>query len=390
MPSNFTSNSTDLDDIFVLRSETVLGNYPYALSGKLWSWGYNNYGVLGHGDAILVHRSSPTQIGSLLTWNNIAYSGGGYHESIHATKTDGTLWAWGEGAGGRLGLNHTQSMSSPTQVGNLTDWVKVAQGEFGAASIKTNGTLWTWGNSVLSPILRLLSSPVQVGTSTDWNKLAIGRYSLLLTKTDNSMWSAGSNTKGVLGYPNITSASSPIQIGTLKDWSAISCGASFCLAVKTTGTLWAWGSGSRGELGLSTTNSYGSPVQVGSLTDWKLVICGRYNAAAIKIDGTLWTWGENMYGVLGIGINDWPRSSPTQIGSLTDWKLIHCSAYHSLAIKTDGSLWAWGLNSNGTGQEAGMLGDNTRINRSSPIQIGTATNWLQVATRRYNSFGITV
>jgi alpha-tubulin suppressor-like RCC1 family protein len=81
----------------------------------------------------------------------------------------------------------------------------------------------------------------------------------------------------------------------------------------------------------------------------------------------LWIWGYNVYGALGDGTTV-SKSSPIQIGTLTNWKQVVCGQYHTTAIKTDGTLWAWGFNN------YGQLGDNTRVNKSSPIQVGTLTN----------------
>ena len=95
---------------------------------------------------------------------------------------------------------------------------------------------------------------------------------------------------------------------------------------------------------------------------------------SVKTDGTMWLWGKNNYGQLGdnTAIN---RSSPVQIGALTTWSKIAAGSNSSIAIKTDGTLWAFGYN-----QTHGRVGDNTVIDRSSPVQIGALTTWSQIAT----------
>ena len=92
-------------------------------------------------------------------------------------------------------------------------------------------------------------------------------------------------------------------------------------------------------------------------------------SATAKTDGTLWGWGYNYYGSIGDGSTT-DRSSPVQIGSLTDWKLVGSNSYTPTAIKTDGTLWSWGRG--GTGN----LGDGTTANRSSPVQVGSDTDWV--------------
>ena len=98
------------------------------------------------------------------------------------------------------------------------------------------------------------------------------------------------------------------------------------------GGLWSWGFNFFGQLGLNDLVHRSSPTQVGSLTDWKSVSCVNYHSLAIKTDGSLWAWGHNYYGELGLG-DIVHRSSPVQVGSLTNWKSVSCGMAHTVAIK---------------------------------------------------------
>ena len=112
------------------------------------------------------------------------------------------------------------------------------------------------------------------------------------------------------------------------------------------GGLWSWGRNQSGQLGLGDTGdatSRSSPTQVGSLTNWKKISAGYIHSLAIKTDGSLWACGTNSNGGLGQG-DITHRSSPVQVGSLTDWQSISAGQFHSIAVKTDGTLWAWGSN----------------------------------------------
>ena len=143
----------------------------------------------------------------------------------------------------------------------------------------------------------------------------------------------------------------------------------------TEGGLWAWGRNYQGQLGDNTTTDRSSPVQtVSGGTNWKQVAGGLYHTAAIKTDGTLWLWGDNNKVQLGDNTTT-RRSSPVQtISGGANWKQIACGYEHTAAIKTDGTLWLWGHNTNG------QLGDNTRTSRSSPVQtVSGGTNWKQAA-----------
>jgi alpha-tubulin suppressor-like RCC1 family protein len=291
------------------------------------------------------------------------------------------LYSWGRELDGDLGLNDVNvNRSSPVQVGAQTDWYQGAVGPDFSAAIKTNGTLWTWGSGGNgrtgqgNTINR--SSPVQVGALTDWSQVSAGGNHCAVVKTNGTLFTWGDNGFGQLGQ-NIavaTDRSSPVQVGALTDWSQVSAGGGFCTAIKTNGTLWTWGSNASGRLGQNTAvaANRSSPVQVGALTDWAQVSAGDDSCAAIKTNGTIWTWGRNNQGQLGL--NDViARSSPVQVGALTDWAQVSAGDNCCTAIKTNGTLWSWGIGSDG------RLGHNNEVSLSSPVQVGALTDWAQAS-----------
>ncbi len=234
------------------------------------------------------------------------------------------------------------------------------------------------GNTVRKRHKRKSNVPVLIASSVNWEVAESGSDAILALKVDGTLWAWGNNNHGQLGLSNITSRYAPTQVGNLADWAYIgnSNYAGHSAAIKTDGTLWTWGYNIAGQLGLGTSGTSAdksSPVQVGSLTDWAKVSGGDRFTAAIKTDGTLWTWGTNSQYQLGDSTPAAGRSSPVQVGSLTNWKDIACGDQHTLAIKTDGTLWAWGRNS------FGQLGDGTVTWKSSPVQIGSFTDWKSVS-----------
>jgi len=169
-------------------------------------------------------------------------------------------------------------------------------------------------------------------------------------------------------------------VGALTTWSAIAAVDRHSLAIKTDGTLWAWGKNGNGQLGLGNITNYSSPKQVGALTTWLNVASGVNGefSIAIKTDGTLWSWGRNNNGTLGLG-NTTYYSSPKQVGALTTWSTIARNVYHTLATTTGGTLYAWGINTYGS------LGQNNTTSYSSPKQVGALTTWLSVTAGGYAS-----
>ena len=141
-----------------------------------------------------------------------------------------------------------------------------------------------------------------------------------------------------------------------------------------TSTLFSWGQNSDGQLGLGDITQRSSPNQVGSLTNWANIGATYFSVGAVKTDGTLWTWGSNNQGALGLG-NTTNYSSPKQVGALTAWyKVATGSRRCMFATKTDGTLWSWGKNDNG------QLGLGNLTNYSSPKQVGSLYGWLKVAS----------
>jgi len=344
--------------------------------GQFWMVG-GIVNLAGAGGSYTV--SSPVQIGTG-GWTFVSGSTG--------ISSSGSLWNWGRNLSGQLGLNDRIARSSPVQVGALTNWkIALSSGfTYGTtAAIKTDGTLWSWGASPGDNQGTRRSSPVQIGALTTWYTLGyMGGLNtpVFAIKTDGTLWGWGKNVRGQIGDNTTIEKSSPVQIGAGTNWKFVaSAGGSSAYnnataAVKTDGTLWTWGSNANGLLASNATVfSYrSSPVQVGALTNWGQISATTSGSFfSVKTDGTLWCWGNNGFGTRGVlGLNDAiNRSSPTQIGAATDWYAVAGTEGNAFAIKAassgKGQLWSWG-NALGVGQ-------NDYIARSSPVQVGSLTTW---------------
>ncbi len=376
MATGYLVGNSTFDSLYVRKE--------FFQQGAMWAWGSNAYGQLG--DNTTTGKSSPIQnISGGLNWSIITGSSG----SKAGLKTDGTLWTWGRNLSGSLGIGDNTNRSSPVQVGSTKIWKSVSGGGTGSATtflaIRLDGTLWAWGNNSYGQVGDNTnvnkSSPVQnIAGGNNWAFVSAGRQSSAAIKTDGTLWVWGFNNPGLLGTNNLTNYSSPVQtVSGGTNWKYVSMGgsSSATLAIKTDGTLWPWGSNVHGQLGLGNTTNYSSPVQVGTNTNWKVVEAANEYSAGLKTDGTLWVWGRNNYGNLGTN-NTTSYSSPVQtIAGGTNWKIISLggiSIKFMTAIKTDGTLWAWG------GGGYGNLGNGATTNRSSPIQIGSGVNWKAISS----------
>ena len=371
----------DLQDV---RDKELASEWSYgtpADPGQFKIWGNNSAGQLGQNSTQDI--SSPVQIPG--EWTGVFASGSG-EGTQGGVKTDGTMWTWGFNANGQGGRNDRVHRSSPVQVGADTTWATgvLRTGNYWAMALKTNGTLWTWGrnNEGISGNndLTFRSSPTQVGTDTTWN-YAQDKYdgdgqTVMVIKTNGTLWSWGASMAGGLGLNDRTSRSSPCQVGTNTTWNVVTVSSNSAFSIKTDGTLWAWGVNEYGELGQNQGpggpygQSRSSPTQIGTETTWAQIrSAGSGCTWGIKTDGTMWSWGYNMFGMLGHN-NTTVYSSPVQVGTNTNWESIRGSSRAlAKATKTDGTLWIWGRNDFG-----GAIPGGESVDFSSPVQI-PGTNW---------------
>jgi alpha-tubulin suppressor-like RCC1 family protein len=294
------------------------------------------------------------------------------------------LYGWGLNNNGALGLGNTTNYSSPKQVGSLTNWLNIASSTYSLLSVKTDGTLWACGSNIQGQLglgnTTNYSSPKHVGALTNWASVSGSYVYSYGIKTDGTLWAWGYNVNGQLGIGTNTNVSSPTQVGALTNWKFISSIGSFgAAAIKTDGTLWTWGQNYQGCLGLGNTTNYSSPKQVGGLTTWvNLSGGGSGYVIAVKTNGTLWAWGKNTNGQLGLG-NITSYSSPIQVGALTNWGNAITGNSFTIAVKTDNTLWTWGQNNQG------QLGLGNTTYYSSPKQVGILSNWSKTSAG-YNYF----
>jgi alpha-tubulin suppressor-like RCC1 family protein len=346
-------------------------------NGTLWSWGANQAGQLGQGS--YTTQALPSQVGTGASWKQLAAG------SLHsvALRADGTLWAWGLNADGQLGLGNTTNYNTPTQLNVGSTWLSVAAGARHTLAVRADGTLWAWGyngdGQLGDGTTTSRSTPVQVGTATNWLAAEGGFAHSLALRTDGTLWAWGDNTIGQLGDGSaILTRTAPVQVGTARAWRQVAASVGSSAAIAADGTLWAWGLNVTGQLGTGTTTTQYTPAQVGTGT-WASVALGDYYTLAMQANGTVWTWGANPYGQLGDGTTN-GHSAPAQVAGVAGLPTRALSAgnLHSLAVRPDGHLLAWGSNT------SGQLGDGTTTQRRAPALIGTSNTWVQVAAAPNN------
>ena len=354
--------------------------------GSLWTWGSNNFGELGKGTTS--DASTPAKLTSISGVN--AVTGGNDH--MVALKSDGTVWAWGYNYHGELG-NGTKTgntaNSTPGQVLTaaatpLTGITAVRGGFWHTLALKSDGTVWAWGNNDWGQLGNGSATPsyggvayaAQVTGLSNVVAIAAGHWHSVAVKSDGSVWTWGlnstswdANRNGQLGDGTTTTRLTPVRVlgvggvGYLSGVAKVAAGASFTLALKSDGTVYGWGTNLEGELGNGNKTTSLTPVQAGvsNITD---LAAGYWLSLALKSDGTVWAWGRNDMGQLGNGTTQALTgiSTPAAVSGLSSVTAIHAGVSFGVALKSDGTVWAWGENA------SGQLGNGTSSNSSTPVR----------------------
>ena len=360
------SSSTDNSALVSISRFIASGdNHSLAVKpdGSVWSWGYNNNGQLGN-SSCCVTSPSPVQVTGFGPDSGVIVVAAGSTHSL-ALKSDGSVWAWGANNYGQIGNGASgANVTSPVQVSGLgpnSGVITVStKGSFSLA-LKADGSVWAWGYNGYGQLANGNTTnsaiPVQVSGLTGVIAVAAGNSHALAVKSDGSIWSWGQNGAGALGDGSTTDRAFPVQVSQasglvpIPGEMVIAAGTNHSMALTSDGSVWAWGSNSNGQLGDNSTTSRNTPVPVSGLPAGSGVIAlagGSYHSLAVKSNGTVWAWGRNGSGQLGDGSTT-QRLTPVQVSgtNLTSGAIaVTAGGYYSLAMKSDGTVWGWGDNQN--------------------------------------------
>jgi alpha-tubulin suppressor-like RCC1 family protein len=334
--------------------------------GSVWAWGNNSNGQLGDGST--TQKNTPVQVSVLSSIRSVA--AGSSHTA--AMKSDGTVWTWGNNANGQLGNGLTVDSATPALISVLSSMTAIAAGSGHTVALKNDGTVWAWGNNINGQLgdgsTTQRNTPVQVGGLASVTAIAAGSGHTVALKNDGTVWAWGNNSNGQLGDGSTTQRNTPVQVGGLASVTAIAAGSGHTVALKNDGTVWAWGNNSNGQLGNGLTVDSATPVQVSGLSNVTMmtaIAAGLGHTVALRSDGTVWTWGLNGKGQLGNGLTT-DSATPVQVGTLSDVTDIAAGYEGSVALKGvltgDGTVWTWGSN------VYGQLGNGLTVDSATPVR----------------------
>ena len=349
-----------------------------ASNGDVWAWGQNNGGQLGNGTTVDKHE--PTKINTLSGKGITAIAESTVSDHSIALASNGDVWAWGNNASGQLGDVTTTNRSIPVKITALSgkSITKVVTGGGHSMALDSNGDVWGWGYAMHGELgdgsYTMRTNPIKIPalSGKDFTKISAGLYHNLALDSNGDVWAWGCNCSGEVGNGETTNCGYgvyiPFKITALsgKGITAVKAGCHNSFALASNGDVWAWGNNAWGKLGDGTEVNRLTPVKNTILSGKGIakIESGWTHTIALASNGDVWASGWNSWGQIGDGTTtEW--HTPVKITALSGKGITAISAgyAHNLACASNGDLWSWGLNSKG------QLGDGTTTNRRTPVKI---------------------
>lgn len=359
------------------------GTFKNKKSSKEFTERVKNMIVSGYKQALLLkddgtvmkwgNKSKPAAVMGLKNVKSMAASSG-CHGSF-ALLDDGTVWAWGWNYWRHLGTGSQEYIPSPEKVQGIGDVVSIAAGVSHTLALRKDGSVWVWGMNWYGQlgIGRDSDTPYQVPGLKKIKQISAGYFHSLALAEDGTVWRWGGYGNSEFEFPIAYAVNTPVPIETPGKIIAISAGGMHNALLCEDGTVWACGYNTFRQLGSNRVFNeiLDGPVRVGGLSQVKAISAGGQFTLALKEDGTVWAWGFNENGELGNGAYDEKtrialgdnKSEPTEVFELQDVVEIAAGCFHAMAVTNDGGIWAWGSN------DEGQLGDFAQGRRCVPQRI---------------------
>jgi alpha-tubulin suppressor-like RCC1 family protein len=362
--------------------------------GTAVAWGWNAYGQLG--DGTKTDRLTPVTVQGL---TDVRAFAGGLGQSFAVTSR-GYLHAWGYNPNGELGYGTTgddllnpgdtmlrgigSSVSTasfhPVAAGLEHTLMIATDGKIRARGINDDGQLGDGTTTASESSCGSLKCTVEVKRVDRALSVSAGRRHSLALDKGGTVWAWGDNLYYQLGDGKTTDRTTPVKVANFRYMTGIAAGGFHSLALGSNGWVWAWGYNGDGQIGDGTTTSRSQPVMVrGGLSGVTAIAAGTQHSLALREDGHVYAWGRNSAGQVGDGTTT-NRSTPVPVAGLSGVVAIAAGSAHSLALTRDGSVYAWGHNG------YGQLGDGTTTNRSTPVKVSRVVSAMEIAAGGSSSY----
>ena len=242
-------------------------------------------------------------------------------------------------------LGYQRTAAEDWELYSSTKNVQVAAGYEHVLVLKENGTVWSWGRNNEGELgdntQETRSVPKQIIGLTNIVQIAAGEMYSMALKNDGTVWTWGKNQNGQLGDGTYTTRKLPVKVTGISAVKEIEAGYAHSMAVTEDGKLYSWGSNKTGQLGGSGTAAGGNQCtpQYADLDNVKSVSAGKDHSLAVKANGEVYAWGNAEYGKTG--------HTGTEIGKVSGLSNITQAAagqWFSAALDEDGKVWTWGRN----------------------------------------------
>jgi alpha-tubulin suppressor-like RCC1 family protein len=353
------------------------------------AWGINAHGELGNGTGNLYLVTNPNWNPVIGLSSGVVQVATGYAHAL-ALTSDGSVWAWGGNGSGQLGDGNTTDSDVPVQVLDLTGIVQVSAGTDVSVALRSDGTVWTWGGNTGGELgagttaTAAYPRPVQVTGLTGVTQISAGGNFVLALRSDGTVWAWGANDYGELGDGTTFDSSVPVQVTGLSRVTAIAAGADDSMAVATKGyvnmlsAVYEWGDNEQGQIGDGTYRERPVPVQVNGIGAQHVsgIAAGLNFSLVVGTDGSVWDWGVNQIGQLGDGGTANAIVPVEAQGAGSGITQVAAGDYHVLALRSDGTVEAWGDNFSG---ELGNGTSDPAVPNPTPVQVVGLGNVTQVS-----------
>ncbi|XP_068449211.1 E3 ubiquitin-protein ligase HERC2 isoform X3 [Clinocottus analis] len=335
-------------------------------SGTIYGWGHNHRGQLGGIEGAKVKVPTPTE--ALATLRPVQLIGG--EQTLFAVTADGKLYATGYGAGGRLGIGGTESVSTPTLLESVQHVfvrkVAVNSGGKHCLALSSEGEVYSWGEAEDGKLGHGNRSPcdrprvIESLRGVEVADIAAGGAHSACITASGELFTWGKGRYGRLGHGDSEDQLKPKLVDALQGHRVIdvACGSGDAqtLCLTDDDMVWSWGDGDYGKLGRGGSDGCKVPMKIDSLTGLGVVKveCGSQFSVALTKSGAVYTWGKGDYHRLGHGSDDHVRR-PRQVQGLQGKKVIAIAtgSLHCVCCTEDGEVYTWGDN------DEGQLGDGT-------------------------------